>query len=237
MGTVFPSLLWLLVTLGVLRRRPPGSWGKEAPVTLSLVGTSAAIALLVAVDPRTQLFLVPLLALYTAQGIALLEEILGPHLRRFTSRPRFLENLLVLVTLTGLLAVGLNRLFLALTYGSPHHVVATQNRQVAGELSTRPETGEGPVASWHPGIAVYADRDWRVLPFADLGGIVRFAGASGAKVAVLSAYYPPFRGELILGTRYLVLPIPEGAAGGGQWEIEPLDGDSIRGFGRLRVRE
>lgn len=237
MKTVFPSLLWLLVLPGLLHRRSPGWLRKEAPVAMSLAGTSAAIALLVAVDPRTQLFLAPILALYAAEGIALLEEILGPRLRRFTSRPRFLENLLVLLTITGLLAVGLNRLFLALTYGSPHHIVAAQNRQVAQELVTRPETAEGPVASWHPGIAVHADRDWRVLPYADLGRIIRFAGTSGARVAVLSAYYPPFRGELILGTRYLVLPIPEEAVEGGEWEIEPLEGDSIRGFGRLRVRE
>ena len=92
------------------------------------------------------------------------------------------------------------------------------------------------MASFHPGIAVYADRDWRVLPFTDMAGIIRYAGASGAEVAVLSAYYPPFRGEEILGTRYLILPIPQGAADIKEWVLQPVQGDSIRGLARLEGR-
>jgi len=236
MGTAFPAILWVFLFLGVLAPRGPGVARREIPVALSLVGTSLTIAVLVAVDPRTQLFLVPLLALYAAKGFAFLDDLLIHRVSKLTSRPRFLEGLLVGMTVVWLLGVSASRLYLALSYGSPHHIVAQQNRQVAEELDAFLGTEEGPVASFHPGIAVYADRDWRVLPFTDMAGIIRYAGASGAEAAVLSAYYPPFRGEEILGTRYLILPIPQGAADIQEWVLQPVQGDSIRGLARLEEK-
>jgi hypothetical protein len=236
MRMVFPALLWIFVFLGVFAPRGPGVLRREIPATLSLLATSLAIALLVAVDPRTQLFLVPLLAFYAARGFAFLDRSLGHRVRPLTERPRFLESLLLAISVVWLLSISATPLFLGLTYGSPHHIVAGQNRQVAEELAGVMETQEGPVASWHPGIAVYADRDWRVLPFTDLSGIVRYAGASGAKVLVLSAYYPPFQGEEILGTRYLTVPVPSGAVEPKDWVLTRVSGDSIRGQGRLEER-
>ncbi|MGM0670329.1 MAG: hypothetical protein ACQET1_11475, partial [Gemmatimonadota bacterium] len=205
----------------------------EIPVLLALAGTGLAIAALVAVDPRTQLFLVPILALYLARGFAFLDELLAPRLRALIPREGFLGNLLVALTILGLLGTSVTGLYLGLAYGSPHHLVGGQNRMVAEELDTFFDAPEGPVASWHPAVAVFADRDWRVLPYADLPGIIRYSQASGARVMVLSAYYPPFRGEEILGTRYLVVPVPEDHAENGGWVLTPVRGDSIRGLGRL----
>lgn len=234
MGAIFPPILWPLALLGLLgpgRGRTPRL---EIPVVLALLGTSLAIAVLVAVDPRTQLFLVPLLALYLARGIQVLDELSAPHLRRRIPRTGFLRNLLTAVIVLGLLGVSLTRLYLGLAYGSPHHLVAQQNRMVAEELDTFFQAPEGPVASWHPAMAIYADRDWRVLPYADLPRIIRYSQASGARVMVLSGYYPPFRGETILGTRYLVLPVPDASVPEeGGWVLTPVRGDTIRGLGRL----
>ena len=236
MGTILSPLLWLFVLLGALAPRGPGVARREIFVALSLLGTSLAIATLVAVDPRTQLFLVPLLALYAAKGFAFLDDHLEPRVKQLTTRPLFLEGLLVAMTVVWLLSVSVNRLYLGLAFGSPHHTVAQQNRQVAEELDGFLGTEEGPVASWHPGIALYADRDWRVLPFTDLAGIIRYAVASGAEVAVISAYYPPFQGEEIMETRYLILPIPPGTTEIREWVVQPVEGDTIRGLGRLEER-
>jgi hypothetical protein len=236
MRTILSPLLWLFVLLGALAPRGPRVAKREIFVASSLLGTSLAIATLVAVDPRTQLFLVPLLAFYVARGFAFLDDLLKPRVKELTTRHRFLEGLLVAITVIWLLSISVNRLYLGLSFGSPHHIVARQNRQVAEELGPVFGLKDGPVASWHPGIAVYADRDWRVLPFTDLDGIIRYAGASGAEVAVISAYYPPFQGEEILGTRYLILPIPPGVPELREWMVLPVEGDTIRGVGRLEER-
>jgi hypothetical protein len=234
METIFPGILWPFVFLGLLG---PGTGRKptlEIPVALALVGTSLAIALLVAVDPRTQLLLAPLLAFFLARGMALLDGLLGPRMERFVPRPRFLLNLLVVLTVGGLAGVSVTRLYMGLAYGSPHHVVGSQNRMVAEELGTNFHAPDGPLASWHPALAVFADRDWRVLPYADLPGIIRYAGASGASVMILSAYYPPFRGEEILGTRYLIVPVPRPPPeDNGQWTLRPIRGDTVRALAEL----
>ena len=91
----------------------------------------------------------------------------------------------------------------------------------------------GPIASWHPALALYADRDWRVLPLADLPAIVRYEQAAGAGVVVLSAYYPPDLGVEDLGSRYLVLPVPESDGRLRRWTVHLIRGDSIRAVGRL----
>lgn len=236
MGMILPLFLWPFVILGAAQPRPRATLRRELPVALALVGTSLAIALLVAVDPRTQLFLVPLLALYAARGFALVEEVVRDHVEQAELRPGFLQGLLAAAAVVWLLGINGQRLYRSLVYGSPHHVVAEQNRAVAEELDQLLEGRAGPVASWHPAIAVYADRDWRVLPFADLPAIVRYEQAAGAAAIVLSAYYPPDLGVERLDTRYLVLEVPDAPAGDpvlSRWNLEVVRRDSIRTVGRL----
>ena len=231
---VVPLLLWLFVLLGAVRPRGRSVLRRELPVVGALLGTSLAIAGVVAVDTRTQLFLAPLLALYAARGFALVEERLrqqwpdGP-------RPGFIEMVLAATAVVWLLGINGRRLYLSLSLGSPHHIVADQNRAVAEELDALLETDTGPVASWHPAIAVYADRDWRVLPSADFPDMVRYLDAAGADALVLSAYYPPDMGVENLGTRYLVLPVPEARGQAGPWRIGLVRGDSIRALGRVEA--
>lgn len=236
MGTILSPFLWPFVVLGVAQPRSRSVLRREIPVAAALLGTSLAIAALVAVDPRTQLFLVPLLAFYAARGFALVEEVLRDRMRQAELRPGFVHVLLAASAVVWLLGINGQRLYRSLVYGSPHHVVAEQNRAVAEELDRLLDGEPGPVASWHPAIAIYADRDWRVLPFADLPAIVRYEQAAGAAGIVLSAYYPPDLGVERLGTRYLVLPVPEPEGDdpvAARWNLEIARGDSIRTVGRL----
>lgn len=247
LGQILPLLLWPFVILGAFRSRPPGTVRREVPVVVSLLGTSLAIAVLVAVDSRTQLFLVPLLALYAARGFGLVEEVVLERLGG-EMRPGFLQSLLAAAAVVWLLGINGQRLYRSLVLGSPHHIVAEQNREVAEELDAL-LAAPGPVASWHPAIAVWADRDWRVLPFAELPAIVRYEQEAGATGIVLSAYYPPPLAVESLGTRYLVLPVPdpgerEATAPTGpaapavgsapaRWSLQIVRGDTIRALGLL----
>ncbi len=233
MATIFPPLLWPFVFLGLVACRESRDRWSEVWVGVAFLGTSLAIALLVAVDPRTQLFLAPLLAFYAARGFALAGRLMEARIPTLEGRPGFAARLLVLVSALGSLGVTGSWVYLGLTYGSPHHVVATQNRMVGQELAGAPAGGEGAVASWHPSLALWADRDWRPLPHATLPEMIRYTQAAEGGVMVLSAYYPPFRGEEILGTRYLLVPVPQGGAGEGGWTLTRRQGDSIRAWGTL----
>lgn len=261
MSQVIPLLLWVFVVLGAARPRGREVLRRELPVAGALVGTSLAIAVVVAVDPRTQLFLAPLLVFYAAQGFRLVEETIRARGPDAPLRPGFAELILVGTAVVWLLGISARRLQLSLSLGSPHHIVGAQNRAVAEELDalldaaedtetdevgaagsarapgatggSGPTPGAGPVASWHPAIAVYADRDWRVLPYADLPSIVRYLDAAGAEAMVLSAYYPPDLGVEDLNTRYLVLPVPDTDLERKPWRLRLLRGDSIRAAGRL----
>ncbi len=233
LGIILPLLLWPFVILGVAAPRPWSVLRKELPVTLSLAGTSVAIAALVAVDPRTQLFLVPLLAFYAARGFSLIEREVRQRTHGNVLRPGFVELVLASVAIAWLLSINGWRLYMSLSVGSPHHVVGAQNRQVAAEVDSLTARTPGPVMSWHPALAVFANRDWRVLPYASLPRIIRYAGAAGARVIVLSAYYPPHLGVENLDTRYLILPVPPGAVEEREWHLQVLGGDSIARLGRL----
>jgi hypothetical protein len=233
LGQVFPLLLWLFAVVGIAGSRERGALRREIPVAGALVGTSVAIAVVVAVDPRTQLFLAPLLAFYAARGFGVMEEIVRDRMPDAPLRPGFVEAILAATALVWLLGIDARRLYLSLSLGSPHHIVAAQNRDVARELDTLLDDDDGPVASWHPAIAVYADRDWRVLPYAGLPEIVRYLDAAGADALVLSAYYPPDLGVEDLDTRYLVLPVPDAGGPPHPWRLRLLQGDTIRAVGRL----
>jgi hypothetical protein len=89
--------------------------------------------------------------------------------------------------------------------------------------------------SWHPAVALYADRDWRVLPYAPLLDIVRYANAIDARVVVLSAFYPGSQLMKGLERDHLVLHVPrEAPAATGTWHIDLEDGSESYVLGRLR---
>ncbi|MEJ2185768.1 MAG: glycosyltransferase family 39 protein, partial [Gemmatimonadota bacterium] len=125
---IVPWLLWPLLLLGVfLRRRRPRF--DELLVAGTVLGTSAIIAVAVAIDPRTQLIVVPLAAFYIARGL----HALGFGIDRIRNReqtsagigPRrgFGRAIVVALVLVVLLAVNARRLYFSVSLGSPHTVV------------------------------------------------------------------------------------------------------------------
>ena len=232
--TMMPGWAWLIAAFGLLLtlRRPRDS--SERGATVALLATSGTIGLVAAVDARTQLFLVPLLLLYMVRGVEGIADAMESRLDGL--RPGFVRRVtLAAIGLAGLGTLGW-QFTMARTVGSPHHVVGAQNRAVGEALDSLLGGRPGPVASWHPAIAVFADRDWRPLPLAGLPQTVRYAQASGAIAMVISAYYPPTRGQELLGTRYTVIPVPSGAPALVGWGLTRVDGDSLVTRARLIVR-
>ena len=67
--------------------------------------------------------------------------------------------------------------------------VASARRVVGEFLGTHLPPGSR-LVSWHPAIAIWAKRDWRVLPYARFADIVRYADAQDARTLVFSRFDP-----------------------------------------------
>jgi hypothetical protein len=87
------------------------------------------------------------------------------------------------------------------------------------------------VMSWHPAIAVWARRDWRVLPYDSFQRITGYAGAQHADVMVFSRFEPsplrdpprPFTAVLVSGMTVF----------GANITLEPVDQTPSLFVGRL----
>lgn len=223
--TLVPSWGWLPILVGLLVTIRQRRSTTETGATIALVATSLTVGAVAAIDPRTQLFLVPLLVLWMVRGI-------DAYARRLQARysglrPDFVRTLglgTALVAGLGILGwqFGMSR-----AVGSPHQVVGAQNRRVGEAVDSLLDGRPGPIASWHPAIAVFADRDWRPIPLAGLPEVVRYEQAVGATGMVLSAYYPPTRGAEVFGARYTVLPVPPGPPTLAAWTVTRVGGDAL----------
>lgn len=118
-----------------------------------------------------------------------------------------------------LLGTAARWLYFSVRLGSPHHLVGAENRRIAESLrSVIPP--DAPLMSWHPALALYARRDWRVLPQAELGDVLRYANAIGSEYIVLSPYYPA---PITVDGRprdHVLLRVPPGSAGAEQWDLQ-----------------
>lgn len=237
---IVPWLLWPVLALGVLlpRRRPRFD---ELMVAGAIVGTSAVIALTVAIDPRTQLIVVPLAAFYIARGLHALG--LGIDRSRNSEQTRagigprrgFGRRLAVALVVVVLLAVSVRRLYFSLSLGSPHNVVGDANHRI-GRMLDRRLPADAVVMSWHPAIALYAHRDWRVLPLASLGRILTYANANHIRYIVLSDYYPAPPIVQQFKQRYLVLDVPPFTGAPDRFQLDVLASDTDYVFARLMSR-
>lgn len=234
LGVAFPWYLWLVAIPGLAApgkaRRPD----LEALVGLPLVATSVLIARVVAIDPRTQLFIVPLAALYAARGLLVVADAVKPRLAH-RIRGGVVTALFVGAVVLDLLGTSAVRLGMSLTVGSPHHVVAAQNAAVGAAI--RDATSEdATVMSFHPALALFADRDWRVLPVEPMDRIVRYARTQANPYLVLSVFYPPEIRPLE-EPHYLIVSVPTDLPESERWRIDVPEPGTVMAFGELEPVE
>src|SRR5690606_997640 len=145
--------------------------------------------------------------------------------------PRALVGALVIV----LLGTSVSRLVLSLTVGSPHHVVAAENAAV-GAAIRRSTPEDVTVMSFHPAVALFADRDWRVLPMEPLDRIVRYARTQPSPYLVLSVFYPPEIRPLE-EPHYLIVPVRSDLPERDRWRIDVPERRTVYSFGTLIPEE
>lgn len=218
---IVPLYLLPLIILGLLPRRS-ASWSRELAFALPLLGTSVLIAVAIAADPRTQLLIVPLAAFYAARGIHRAGTYI--ELRAGDSRLRrgMMQGALATVVVLLLLGTEARWLYFSLALGSPHHLVGAENRRIAEALQhTVPRAA--PIMSYHPALALYARRDWRVLPQAEFKSVLRYANAIASEYIVLSPYYPTPLRVADNDRDYVLLHVPPGSAGVEHWQFQAAD--------------
>jgi len=214
LGALVPGYLWPFVLLGVVGRRRRslgrGRGTAELLTAIPIALTSVVIAAMVASDPRTQLFVVPALALYGARGMRLSGILVDRYAGRRVSRG-FATGVVATTLIAVLLGTSVRRLYMSVEAGSPHHVLGSGKRLV-GDLLRSTTPSEHRVMSWHPAIAVYADRPWCVLPYAGAPEIVRYARWHDCPTLVVSAFHPSPWPVADLGYEYLLLALPPEAS-------------------------
>jgi hypothetical protein len=182
-GIVAPVWLLLLAGIGlaVHRRR------REALFWLTpLLVTAVLPALLVYVEPRGLLPIVPIAAI----GAALLAATLYESTRG-DRRRRARRLLPVVATLVALVLAlpTLRELARAVPGTRPLQQLSAARHAVGTYLrATLPD--DAIVASWHPAVAYFAEREWRVLPYEPVDRVLGYARAQGASAVVLSRFEP-----------------------------------------------
>lgn len=220
LGAIVPLFLLPLILIGVLPRK--GNLSRELAFVLPLLGTSVLIAVAVAADPRTQLTIVPLAAFYAARGSYRIGGYVERRVAAGRLRSGFATGALTAVIMLLLLGTEARWFYFSTLLGSPHHVVGAENRRI-GEALQQVIPPDAPIMSYHPALALFAKRDWRVLPQAGFTNVLRYANAIESEYIVLSPYYPtPLRVENNQRD-YVLLRVPPGSAGAEQWQLQPAD--------------
>lgn len=232
LGVALPWYAWLFVLPGLLApaRSASRRLDLETLVVVPLAVTSVLIVRIVAIDPRTQLFVAPMAAFYAGRGALWVAHAVAERWKAHV-RPTLPPRLIMGGLVAALLTTSLADLTLSLTVGSPHHVVAEQNAAVGGAIRrTTPE--DASVVSFHPAIALFAHRDWRVLPLEPMPRIVRYAKGQPEPVLVLSVFYPP-QVRPLEEPHYLIVPVPEDTPEHDRWRIDVPTAGTVFAFGRL----
>ena len=181
-------------------------------------------SLLTYVEPRSLLPLAPLAAIYAAVAVVRIAERVSGRL----ARP-------VAVGLPGLVALGL--VWPAVRDGvrarsqtTPLQQVAAAQRAV-GEYLAQHLSADAVVMSWHPAIAIWARREWRVLPYDSFERIAGYAVRERAAAIVFSRFEPsPIRQP----PRAFTVVLPGSAASSGaEVRLEPVDETPLLFVGRL----
>jgi|GEM_PF-2283417 len=207
LGKVIPVWLAPLIVFGLLvRRSRPGV--AELLVIVPLLAASILIARIVAIDPRTQLVLVPLAIYYAARGGRALGVLFDSHGPRGVLQRGFVGWLLAVVVVGWLLTEDLRRLYLGVTAETSRQIKAAADREV-GVALRRIVPEDATIMSWHPALALHSRREWRVQPIGELPELIRYAHAVGAEFMVISLAHPgPIPVEM-MPRNYLVLELPK----------------------------
>jgi 4-amino-4-deoxy-L-arabinose transferase-like glycosyltransferase len=194
------------------------------PWILPLAVCATLPSLLAYVEPRSLLPLAPLAAVYAG----VLVGSLGEHLER-RGGPWLAAAAPAAIALV-LLWPGVRDLARAWSQTTPLQQVATARRSV-GEYLARHLPPDAVVMSWHPAIAIWAQRPWRVLPYASFERIAAYAHGQRAAAIVFSRFEPsPIRQPPRAFT--IVLP-GAGRVTGGTVRLEPVDETPLLFVGRL----
>ena len=218
-GAVVPWWLGIVALLGLaLGARAALVW------VLPLALCSLLPSLIAYVEPRSLLPLAPLAATYAAVAASRAGE---PLERR---RGRWLAAALPAAMALLLLWPGMRDLARAWPQTMPLQQVATARRSVGHYLAEH-LPADAIVMSWHPAIAIWAQRRWRVLPYESFERIATYAGRERAAAIVFSRFEPsPIRQPPRAFT--IVLP-GAGLVTGATVQLELVDETPLLFVGRV----
>lgn len=215
------DLSWWLIVLGAA-----GVWAlRRRAVALAWLGAPAVTVLLPAVlayvEPRAMLIVVPVACVLAGVAVSVLPRP-GPRL----FRPVVVAGCVALVVPAALDFVR------AWPQTTPLQQAAAARRAVGTYLGAHLDSTDR-IVSWHPAVAIWARRDWRVLPYDSLAPIVGYARAQSARVLVLSTFEPsPLRDP----PRAFTVMLIDSASGSahGDIRLEQVDATPLVLVGRLR---
>ena len=200
--------------------RPALAW--SLPALAATLGPAA----LAYAEPRALLLLVPVACVFAARAVVRIGEVAAGN-------PAFARSPAVAaLAVTVLLLVPTAR-DLARAWGQqlPLQRAAAARRAVGERLASRLGP-ESVVVSWHPALALFARREWRVLPYDSFERIVGYARVQGADAIVFSTFEPsPLRDA----PRAFTVVLLEGRAApaGAGIRLDPIEQTPLLFIGRL----
>ncbi len=218
---VVPWWLGLIALLGL------ASGARAALVWVFPLAVCATLpSVLTYVEPRSLLPLAPLAAIYAAVALVWLGGRLPERAARpgAVALPALVAALLCWPALRDGAAAGAGT--------TPLQQVASARRAV-GEYLAGHLPPDAVVMSWHPAIAIWARREWRVLPYDSFERIATYARHEGAAAVVFSRFEPsPLQRPPRAFT--VVLPGADTAtARAGRVELQPVDETPLLFVGRI----
>jgi len=217
---VVPVWVLVLAALGFAAARPRAETALWlAPALL----TALLPALLAYAEPRALLMLAPAACVLAGGALARAFDWSAGRRMMHWPLPLGAAALLAYPTAHDALRAG--------DQSTPLQQVAMARRFVGERLAAHLPPG-AKIVSWHPAVALYAHRDWRVLPYDTFERIVGYARAQGARVVVFSRFDPsPLREAPRAFTAIL---LDSGAVfTGGTVHLEPVEQTPLLFVGRL----
>jgi hypothetical protein len=187
--------------------------------------TALVPALLAYTEPRALLILAPVACILAGGGAMRLGELLA---RRLGERSWALVPAVLTVIMAFPAAHDLARSW---NDDTPLQQLSAARHAVGEYLGAR-LPADAKIVSWHPAIALYARRDWRVLPYDSFGRIARYAEAQSAAIVVMSRFEPsPLKNPPRAFTAVLIAP--GASSSGDEVHLDPVDQTPLLFVGRL----